>query len=526
MLSIVPVVLLVLSVSMVREQGPWSLHNADPEFCYLFNSLNLLTAHYPDHTDHPGTTLQEFGAVIEFGKWIMDKAQGEGASLVRTVLSRPNDYLRAINLGIVVFAALAIFAAGFRMFLLCGSLFAALILQASVLMFHQTVLALPRVSPEPFLIGVGFALMLPLIPELLGKERNPNRASLVTGAIFGFGMVTKVTFLPMAATAALLKGEKHFRRFALSAGAAIVFFALPIYTKVPRVLAWLTSLVTHTGIYGKGPAGIPSGEQWLSNLGRLLSDEPLIFVVLAFYLAALAALRFAARDPLTDSVRRLLYVASAALTVQLAMTLKHYNARYMLPSLVFCALANGFLALLLSSRSLPIGVRQAFSIAGAAVLILGAVGLRSTAEKWRENSASQQAAAEKMSELRAQQGDCLVVSYYGGSTPDFALALGNDYSAGDHSKVLIELYSDRIIYDLFGGGFWSYSHHSRTRQVHDLVDSGRCVLMEGRTLPAGSKLDSEFLMEPIATAGDETLYRLSTAPPAMARILPGGFSAR
>lgn len=50
-----------------ERTGPWGAYNrSDPEYCYLLNSLDLLTFHIPFHVDHPGTILQEFGAVIVF----------------------------------------------------------------------------------------------------------------------------------------------------------------------------------------------------------------------------------------------------------------------------------------------------------------------------------------------------------------------------------------------------------------------------------------------------------------------------
>src|ERR1019366_5248586 len=103
-----------------------------------------------------------------------------------------------------------------------------------------------RVSPEPFLIAVGFVLMLPLMPPLLGQDRDPARTSTATGALFGFSMVTKITFLPWAAVAVLLGDWKQRMRFAIASLVTAFFFAIPILTKMPRVLRWIESLLIHS----------------------------------------------------------------------------------------------------------------------------------------------------------------------------------------------------------------------------------------------------------------------------------------
>lgn len=96
-LLVIPVALFVLSIVTVNAQGPWNLYRYDPEYAYLLNSLNLLQLHSPGHTDHPGTTLQEFGAMVVFCKWTAGSLSGGAETLQRAVLSHPEDYLRLMG---------------------------------------------------------------------------------------------------------------------------------------------------------------------------------------------------------------------------------------------------------------------------------------------------------------------------------------------------------------------------------------------------------------------------------------------
>ena len=68
-----------------------------------------------------------------------------------------------------------------------------------------------RVSPEPLLVAAGFALMVPLVPVVLGSQDGDAGAhrAITAGALFGFGMVTKLTFLPWIAVVVLFRSTAH-----------------------------------------------------------------------------------------------------------------------------------------------------------------------------------------------------------------------------------------------------------------------------------------------------------------------------
>ena len=59
----VPLVMLILSISFVFAEGSF---DADPDYGYLLNGLNILHFHSPGHIDHPGTPLH---VLQELGGW-------------------------------------------------------------------------------------------------------------------------------------------------------------------------------------------------------------------------------------------------------------------------------------------------------------------------------------------------------------------------------------------------------------------------------------------------------------------------
>jgi hypothetical protein len=512
-LLIVPVALFILSIVMVNTQGPWGGNNrSDPEYCYLLNSLDLLTFHVPSHIDHPGTTLQEFGALILFFKWIAASLAGGSTSLQRAVLSQPDDYLRPINLGIVLIVCAAVFFVGLRLYVASRSLLAALVLQFTLFLFRQTLLALPRVSPEPFLIAIGFAMMIPLIPLLLGQERNPARAS-TAGALFGLGMLTKVTFLPLGAVAVLVGGRKERKRFAIGALVAALLVGLPILARVPAILHWLASLLIHTERYGSGPVGLPPGWEWKARLKHLVYEEPFIFCSLLYYALVLLSMIRARRDPLTLSIRRLAWVICGAIGVQLLMTLKHYGVRYMLPSLVICALPNAFIVLWLSSSALPLMPRRSLALLGSILMAAGLRASESGVAGWLREATENQANVRALAAVRRDAKGCVTIGFYKASNPGYALAFGSEYTAGVHGKTLEELYPDFIFYDQFTNTFRGWTLESRIGQVRQMLAQDRCVLLQGSPNVIGLRLEPEFSLEPIAQAGDQAIYRLHARAP-------------
>jgi hypothetical protein len=172
-LAVIPVGLFAASVILTREHGPYyQRNNLDPEYNYLLNSLSLLTLHAPTHNDHPGVTLQILGAAVEWLKWFGGFLLGSRQSLSESVLSQPESYLHAMNVVLNVLLSGALYWSANAVYRLSKSLSAPLVLQVTLLVYHQSFLALPRVSPEPLLMAEGLALMALLAPAVLVAQQG------------------------------------------------------------------------------------------------------------------------------------------------------------------------------------------------------------------------------------------------------------------------------------------------------------------------------------------------------------------
>ena len=98
-LLVIPGIVFSLSLVFADIKGPYYLaQNSDPEYAYLFNSLNIAKFEAPTHTDHPGTSLQLLGAVVIRASYFFSGK----TSLVEDVLSRPEHYLRIMNILLIL----------------------------------------------------------------------------------------------------------------------------------------------------------------------------------------------------------------------------------------------------------------------------------------------------------------------------------------------------------------------------------------------------------------------------------------
>lgn len=100
---LVAVILSIIFIAAwhLREHAtPFYLHNADPEYCYFFNALNILQGKSPGHVDHPGTPLQMLGALVIRLASILTNDGHSSDSLVSNALDFPEFQLLAMNIAL------------------------------------------------------------------------------------------------------------------------------------------------------------------------------------------------------------------------------------------------------------------------------------------------------------------------------------------------------------------------------------------------------------------------------------------
>jgi hypothetical protein len=531
-LLITPLIIIALAVLITDANGPYYRgENFDAAYNYLLNSLNLLLFHGPGHTDHPGTTLQEVGAVVILVRWLVTSTFGKWVPLQEATLGSPEDYLHSINAALVLLIAAGIFFAGRTMYRVSGSLLAALTLQTSIFLFRETLLSLSQVGSEIPLVATAFALMIPLIPVLLAKNTVTQRYAIAAGFIFGIGLVSKVICVTWACLAAVFSSWKERAKFALACVVAVFLFTLPIWDRAGIVTRWLFSLLIHKNAYGGGDVGIPSSSTFVSHLKELHQAEPLLVYWVAFYIAVILAVQYGAqprKNRFAVQVVRLMWAGCAVIFVQVAMASKHFVApRYILPCLVIVPLLNAFVAFLLSKQILPRRIRIPLAVCGAALFIASVGTTLPRVKQYTVGERDRREGGKVLISKGTECKDCILVGAYGSSAGNAALAFGNAYSKWINGKVLNGLYPNTVFYDIFRREFLSFTNENLEVQVRRWLSEGRGVLLQTEPLSAANKPPG-FSLTPMAMSGSEVLYQveemeglpqLAAAPPANATVM-------
>jgi hypothetical protein len=402
----------------------------------------------------------------------------------------------------------AMYWAAVRVYHATSSIWAALIFELSALPFMQTLIALTRVSPEPLLVATGLAMAAPLAPVLMGtSERETSRSAIVAGSIFGFGMVTKITFLPWLAVVFLYSKRRDKIRFALAGAASTALLLVPIYPRFPIMIQWFIALLLHTERYGKGAVGVPSTGTLLRNVAAQARDEPFLFFLLGIY----GCLLFAAllRSDGLAPLRRVLWVACAAIGLEVFMVAKHPAPQYIVPVLVLPALVNSML-FAHSIRSIEQeSVRRALAI-GVTLVTAGGVFL--AANQLRVWVAGSEAYVEQVGGLgekgRALRG-CQFIGMYRSSLPEYALAFGDDFAAGGQRQAVHELHPDLVAFNVFSGQFVSSKSEDRLAFVREKLRNGGCLILQGTRLdPSSRAAMSNITLAEVGSGAGEVLYRL------------------
>jgi hypothetical protein len=493
-LLILPLLLLLTWRFALSAKAPYyHRSHSDPEYAYLLNSLNILNGNPPGHYDHPGTTVQLIGAGVVSLQHAFVRPSSPSEPVTMSVLRNPESYLNGINVCLAALFLLAVVVLSIRIAGLAGTV-AALCFQLGLFTFFQISVAMTRVSPEPLLLTATLVVATIVMPTMLGRSECSRGQAIALGVTCGFGIATKVVFLPICLSIFLLKDARKRLLCLLATLAGFVIFTLPIFVHYRAFLDWILNLATHDGHFGLGEKGIPSTAVLIQNGVNLLEAEPFLFV--SFVLCAFVALlRLLRREPARPFV-----VGCAILALQWLITAKHPSPHYLLPSLSFGAVL------------VSVAYDALHRIRGAAtlavfLLMLGA-GVWTTVMKGQAWIAHERSSVANMASVQKELAarSCKVVSYYGSSALSYALAFGNDYSSNCYAGRLEGLYQGELFYNIWRRSFYSFKGPVAASEIRADLPS-RCYLLYGGGLEGGPYGEGLDIVR-VVTAGDEVLYSL------------------
>jgi hypothetical protein len=557
---VLPIAYVIIYLLVGNPRGPyyWT-PNQDPDYAYLGNSLVLALLRVPQHTDHPGTPLQALGAIVLWLSYLIQLPFNPTLkkNLADEVLTRPELYLNLFNYMLLFVTACALVAVGWVALRLTRSLLLTLILQITPLLLIRTFLAEEpsRVAPDVLVVCISQLMVLVLVRYLYSENEERSRHFIISlGAVFGLGMATKVTFLPMILFFLLPYG---WRRKALALGAAVAAFVLatlPIITRYGRTFGWMTGLAIHTGPYGGGEVGLVDASSLGSKAEQLFTRNLVFFTILL--IATAASIGFAilwrlrgnllqdqgraSRDDTLQELNshssfrpdfRKVYFLLAITTLvtwgQVVLTLKQQpQSRYLNPA----AGLMGFLVFLLihvALMLLPIVIARRIARrieASRLKLIVPAIALALCVAisiqqiDYAENRIASQA-QRRLKELtkieailqKDEYKSCAKVVSRRASTPESALKFGDFWTGKKLQNFLGNLYPDPVFYIDEEKGYETYT---QPVSLATLNEKGKgCVLLEINSMPLTdwkAKYRPKQGVDKIFEGRLEALYRIKT----------------
>ena len=486
---IIPFIFLFVVLLLKDAQGPyWLGSNSDPEYAYLLNSLNLAEGQPVGHVDHPGTPLQEAGAVV---LKVFHSFRNAG-TLSEDVLKNPEAYLLIMNGILLALGVCLLFFIGWFAFRKTGDMRFSLLIQASPFFSTALLLSAARMNPEPLLLVISFAM----IPAILFFRES----FFIFSFLCGLGVAAKVTFLPMVLVPLfVLPGIFRKISFAVLMAAFVFWFTSPIISEYGFILKLFRSLFMHTQIYGGGPEKIVDPRLYLANLKHLHQTEPVFFAV--FYLSLFAWIRRKKKD---------FWLLSGILACQsssILMVAKHFMAGkeyYLLPALMLSALSLYLFWEITSSRQDPRALF--FSSLIGLFFIVRIFDLTHTYFDLRKTKDEQLRVYRKVQEYP----DHAKVYYYRSSSPYYALKFGDDFSLGRHADVLNKLYPRVYFYNIWSSRYSGWNEWTNLGRIRN--ESGDRVIFQGSSFDKAYKIYPQY--RPIAVLTDilggdyETAYKL------------------
>jgi hypothetical protein len=478
--------------------------NQDPDYAYLGNSLKLAMFQAPSHTDHPGTPLQIIGAVLISVWHFFQGGNSAGADLATDVLSNPETYLYVIHTGLVILTAGSILFLGMETFKICRNLPLSMVIQSSpFVMIRAHLVSEPsRVSPDVLVFLLSQFLSLLLVKWLFQKEVGESkRWQINLGIIFGLGMASKITFLPMIWFFLLIKGTKQKIVALLVAIAAFCIATLPIVSHYPRMLGWYSALATHTGPYKTGEQGLFNPTKIWKDLDILWSiAQPFIILLIITTIISITMflgmrlgrerLKFIEQSFTLKRASYLLFLVSIAGWTQVLLALtERARSRYLAPSLGLAGFMLFALSLCLIAIVVPGVTRRnnglsqrliAPRLGFIALCVCGIIGTQqvsSASVSIGSSAKTYQADLVKVAALYQSQPyrQCLKVSSKRASTIESSLLFMNDWSGGSFSQILDRLYPQFVAYDKLARQFQSYSQPIPAQKVYEQS----CTLLIG-----------------------------------------------
>lgn len=487
LLLLVPLVFLVMGLRFDRTK-----YGTDPESAYLMNGLNIAMGKSVGHYDNPGTTVQMYSAVVLRITYAFRSTDND---LQTDVLKNSEYYIEVLRKGLIIMNACVLLILGLVAFVLLGNFWTGLILQLAPFMSVTLIEeCFTKVAPEPVLFATIGALIIILMKFYTSKDATGKKYPLLLGLLAGFGLATKMTFLPvLIIPMIILAGKRNKWIYAFSVIPSFILFTLPAAKGYLSMANWFLSLGTHTGTYGQGNSGLLDPAQYFHSILSIGVNNMAMLAVMGVAVIVLISAGIRARKLNVGDSKKEFYILLALLFTQFGSILlvaKHYHSNhYLFPALSLSGLVLVF-SYLLISKNFKSGNKliSKFSMPIVAVLVIGisALNIPYLTLAFNGYRASNQSTDETFSRLDRDFKGYAKVYYYPISFNEYSsLRWGNVYSRQYSTEKLIALFPEGLFYNAGEKSFQLWETSISTREF--VKRYGNRILLIG-----GPLTDDEF----------------------------------
>ncbi len=481
MFGILPALLFITAVVFKEAGGPYYLNYYDPGYVYLVNSINLMEFENIGHTDHPGTTLQIFGAVIlKIIFWGKSDAQ-----ILDIVFSNPELYLNILNKCLVFINCIALYLLGILVYRLTSNLFESLLIQLSPFISFEIFYGLVIVSPENFIILSVLCITGILFYVVYDKdsENHMLALSLMFAAICGFGSVSKLNFVPVCILPLIvLKGLRYKMIFAGATVLVFIILFVPALSNLSKFAGWAGNLTINSGIHGKTGLSMFDFSLYFKNIILIFSKDIFFAVIylLIFTLLILTSLMRHIKVSEDEKIiylkeKRILIAVFVTMTFQILVVAKNYlpyAQYYIIPSLMVCVAGLAFLtSYTLKSFKVfkNVNTSKIFAAVTVIVFLFSAYEINNSISEASEFKAE---ALKINSIIKDYSKSETVISSVGTANENSALALCLMYGySGEREPVYRKVFSGKSSSDIFHN-FWE----NKLFSIADTTDIRKVLL--------------------------------------------------
>jgi len=453
LLAILPLVYFVITLYFL-DFFPSFINNVDPEYCYLFNGLNLATLHLPWHIDHPGSTLQVFVAIIIRITHFANLSD----TVIVDFLKNPEKFLITTKISIDIVNALAMFFAGLFIYKNSKNYFSSFIIQLSPLLSSTILFISNRLLVENFLIFIVLMLITEIFIYLQKQkylDKKIDSFVWLFGLTIGFGIATKILFAPLFIIPLfILNGFKKKFYYGIIAFVSFFVFAFPIIDRMDYFFGWIKALFVHSGVYGQGDANVINFNEFYNNIHYIITNEIMLPFVLLSLLVCIVLFVFKFKKFKNDFYFKALVAVFITIILLVLIVAKQLKFYYLSPVLLLLAFGLFLSYKFLKSYFSFLNKKIIYKVLFFALLIVLYFTEFTNAlienKRFKDNSVK---LVETYNNVHNKYNDLpklIYADYYGAPFLEYSLFFGVNW-AGEkmrlkYNKILLDLNHDVYIY--------------------------------------------------------------------------------